>query len=334
MERLSTELYSRLVSMCDLVPPMAIRAGVTVGVFGLLGERKLNLKEISSKLGIPYVKMHILLSALTDLNLIDSDPSGDFQLSDLGKLLSDENNAFNKSLNLGTAVGQYDFSITHLIQVLQGHPNYFTQRFSADYWSFVESNADDLKIISSLASPEANFEAEQFITENFWTRTKRVIDLGGGNGNILIAVARKYPHISGAVFDLPGRVQSARELIEKSNLSARIDALGGSFFSPLPKEFDCYLLNAILADWSDEQCISLLSNVRKSMDSDNLLVISEVDPSAAFDDSGIHLKMICAAEGWVRTPEEVETLARDSGFQLVYFAGYVNRYVQVYKKDS
>lgn len=59
----------------------------------------------------------------------------------------------------------------------------------------------------------------------------RVVDLGGGNGHISIAVAKAFLHLRVVVEDLPSNVEPARATIS-SDLQSRVSFLEQDFFQP------------------------------------------------------------------------------------------------------
>lgn len=91
-----------------------------------------------------------------------------------------------------------------------------------------------------------------------------VLDVGGASGDLLHSVMLNNPKLKGAVFDrghvLPDAVAAAAE----KGLQDRCGAFEGDFFKEVPQA-DIYLLRYILHDWSDEQCVQILSNCRQSL---------------------------------------------------------------------
>lgn len=93
---------------------------------------------------------------------------------------------------------------------------------------------------------------------------RRVVDLGGGLGKLLGAVLAREPRAEGWLVDRPETIAAARARLDPA-LAGRLRLVGGDFFAdPLPAG-DCYLLKNILHDWSDEDCVRLLRNVRRSI---------------------------------------------------------------------
>ncbi|HUX44601.1 MAG TPA: methyltransferase [Terracidiphilus sp.] len=83
-----------------------------------------------------------------------------------------------------------------------------------------------------------------------WSKYKTAADCGTAQGDLIVQVATKNPHISGIGFDLPEVAPIFEEYVEHNGLSARVHFQPGSFFTePLPK-VDVILMGHILHDWN------------------------------------------------------------------------------------
>ncbi len=102
------------------------------------------------------------------------------------------------------------------------------------------------------------------IASNFpWARYKTAADCGTAQGDLIVQIARKNPHIAGTGFDLPEVAPIFEEYVESNGLSSRVKFHPGSFFTdPLPKA-DVILMGHILHDWNLEEKKML---IRKAYD--------------------------------------------------------------------
>jgi hypothetical protein len=86
-----------------------------------------------------------------------------------------------------------------------------------------------------------------------WAKYKTVADCGTAQGDLIVQVALKNPHLSGIGFDLPEVAPIFEENVESNHLGSRIRFQGGSFFrEPLPK-VDVIMMGHILHDWNLEE---------------------------------------------------------------------------------
>jgi hypothetical protein len=151
----------------------------------------------------------------------------------------------------------------------------------------------------------------------------RIVDVGGGSGELLIAILSSQPKLSGVLLDLPHAVGATRARGERSGLAARCEIVGGSFFDAIPPGCDVHLLKAILHNWDDERCRAILGRCRGSMpDGGRLLLVERVvhrTPQPQLDAQRIarsDLNMLVSHAGRERTLEEYAELLDRSGFRL------------------
>jgi hypothetical protein len=139
-----------------------------------------------------------------------------------------------------------------------------------------------------------------------------VVDVGGGQGKLLVAILSMYPHLHGIVFDQPSVIEEARKAIEAAGLAARCITAAGDFFEVVPDGADTYLLKSVLHDWDDENCIKILKNCRKAMRSDGRILV--VDAVISNEKSGgtfaklLDLQMLVEQRGRERTAAEFQAL--------------------------
>jgi len=148
---------------------------------------------------------------------------------------------------------------------------------------------------------------------------EKLADIAGGYGHLLAAVLKKYPSMSGVLFEVPQLLAGARNFIESSGVADRVEFVDGDFCTEIPVRADVYMLKHIIHDWYDDTNQMILQNIRKNMpDEGRVLIIDAVIPSG----NGPHLKklldieMLIAPGGVERTAEEFEMLLNTSGFRL------------------
>jgi SAM-dependent methyltransferase len=140
---------------------------------------------------------------------------------------------------------------------------------------------------------------------------KTVADLGGGTGSLITAVLQAYPHLRGALIDLPAIVPDARRLIDGRELSQRCKVIAGDFFKMVPRGYDAYILAHVLHDWADEQALPILRNCRQALPPHGrLLIVDAVLPPGEAPHPGklMDLLMLTVTGGVERTAEEFATL--------------------------
>ena len=109
--------------------------------------------------------------------------------------------------------------------------------------------------------------ANMTIAERFpWAKYKTAADCGTAQGDLIVQIALKNPHLACTGFDLPEVAPIFEEYVEQNGLSSRVRFQPGSFFTdPLPK-VDVILMGHILHDWNLDEKRML---IRKAYEADS-----------------------------------------------------------------
>jgi hypothetical protein len=145
-----------------------------------------------------------------------------------------------------------------------------------------------------------------------------VVDIGGGNGALLCALAKANPLLKGVVYDLPHSRDAGLAFAAARGLAHRISIESGDFFASVPAG-DVYLMKWILHDWDDSSCVKILSNCRRAIAGQGRVVLVEYrlgeisDPGrGALADLG----MLTVTGGRERTAAQYGQLFDAAGFRL------------------
>jgi acetylserotonin N-methyltransferase len=150
---------------------------------------------------------------------------------------------------------------------------------------------------------------------------RRMADLGGATGHLVLAACERYPDLRGVVFDLPAVAALAEEYRGLSPARDRVEIRAGDFFDDELPDADLYAVGRILHDWSDDKIARLLRKIARRLPQNGALLVAEkllaedgVGPLAANMQS---LNMLVVTEGRERSLSDYTRLLRDSGFTEV-----------------
>ena len=148
---------------------------------------------------------------------------------------------------------------------------------------------------------------------------RTLVDVGGGNGALLIGILSANPNLSGIVFDLPHAAEKARAKIA----DARCEAIGGDFFKEVPSGTDAYIIKHVIHDWNDDRATAILRNIHRAMPPHGKLLIAEGIYPPRVDQSDIargaaanDVNMLVCTGGRQRSEAEFRSLLTGAGFKL------------------
>ena len=99
-----------------------------------------------------------------------------------------------------------------------------------------------------------------------FSQAGRLIDVGGGTGELLAGILAAYPRLQGVLFDLPHVVAHASAVQKASGVGDRLQTVGGSFFDSVPAGGDTYMMKTVIHDWDDARAATILRNCRAAME--------------------------------------------------------------------
>ena len=161
--------------------------------------------------------------------------------------------------------------------------------------------------------------ADDILDSYPFARHKRLLDVGGGEGAFLSAVAARVSSIDLHLVDLPAVAARATERFERSGMSPRAKATGADIFlQPLPSGFDLISLVRIVHDHDDHRLLGLFRNVRQALQPGGAVIIAEpmsgIAGSAVATDVYFAFYLLAMGSGRPRSPAEIEALMRAAGF--------------------
>lgn len=161
--------------------------------------------------------------------------------------------------------------------------------------------------------------AEEIVAAYPFGRHRRVLDLGGGEGAFLRALAARHPHLELALFDLPAVAERARASFAADGLESRIAAYGGDFRrGNLPTGADLVTLVRVLHDHDDAAALEILRAAHAALPQGGTILIGEpmADAPGAQGVGGAYFGfyLMAMGQGRARRPAEIEALTRRAGF--------------------
>jgi hypothetical protein len=147
-----------------------------------------------------------------------------------------------------------------------------------------------------------------------------VMDVGGGNGMFLAAVLSAHPQLHGVLADLPDVLERARQRgFLGGDLEARSSSEACDFFREVPPGCRAYMMKSVIHDWDDEASGTILTNCRRVVPDDGVLLLVEYPiPEDNLPSTGklADIIMMVLTGGRERTIEQYRVLLATAGFRL------------------
>jgi demethylspheroidene O-methyltransferase len=300
-------VYSQVLAAC-----------VQLRVFELLAQGPRALDQIARDIGLERQAAQRLLDAACALRLVARRSGGRYALGPLGASLV--GNAAVTSMIEHHALLYRD--LADPVALLRGeHGSGELARF----WAYATTARPDGLDAARVAQYSALMSASQplvagEILDAVDLRGRRcLLDVGGGEGTFLRAVAGRHPGLHLMLFDLPAVAERGRIKLDEAGLADRASVHGGSFLADaLPAGADVVTLVRVLHDHDDGSVLALLRRVRAVLPDDGVLVIAEpmadAPGAAAMGDAYFGFYLLAMGQGRARTPARLGELLAEAGF--------------------
>jgi len=300
-------VYSQILSAC-----------VELDLFARLAEGPRPLRALAAEMGLEASAAERLLRAAAALELVRAEGEQRYGLGELGA-------AMLGNPSISDFVRHHALLYADLadpVALLKGERGRL-----ARFWPYAErkpgdppatpGDAEDYAQYSALMARSQALIAED-VLDAFPPRGIRAwLDVGGGEGAFISALAARAPDLDLMLFDLPPVAARASE-----SLGARVRVFGGDFLNDaLPRGADVLSLVRILHDHDDESALALLRRTFAALAPGGRLLIAEpmagTAGSETVGDAYFGFYLLAMGRGRARSPQEIETLLKQAGFARI-----------------
>jgi hypothetical protein len=300
----------------------AVYAAARLGIAEALAEGPRTAAELAPAVGAHADSLRRLLRALAALGVCDEREPGSFALTPLGRHLRADDPASVRSMALhwGGSMWPIWGTLLHSVKTGVSPRGLVTRKASFD--SLAQSTAAQA-VFDEAMTEMSRLVAGGVVRAHDFSGVARVVDVGGGHGELIGAVLEAHPAMRGALLDLPHVLDGARPRLAALGVAGRCDLVPGSFFDAVPGGGDVYMLKSVLHDWDDDRAREIAAHCRRAMPGHaRLLVVERVLPErmgpSAADRSmaASDLGMMVAVAGRERTAAEFRALLGSAGFAV------------------
>ena len=199
--------------------------------------------------------------------------------------------------------------------------NAIRQRTGMEPFDFLKEHPEKSVLFNRAMTDSNEMSLPLFLAAFPFKHFKKIIDVGGGQGYMISAIASRNPGTHCTVFDMPHVVVQALENFKRFGVEDRCSIAEGDFFTSVPEGGDLYIMKNILHDWDDETSVKILKNINSAMHAHSRLLIIESlieDNNDSSFGKILDLQMLIGTTGGrERTREEFEFLFNASGFKFL-----------------
>jgi len=310
---------ARLFDLCaGFVYSQILYACVRLKLLEFLDTQPRTVTEVARALGLPEEGARRLLSGAAALGLAEARSDGRYALSMDGAALLGNPGA----LAMIAHHSHFYDDLRDPVALLRGEAG---ETALSRYWGYARGenpaslSSDETGQYTELMAASQSLIAEDILDAYDLSRHRSLMDVGGGDGAFIEAVAQHHPGLNLILFDLPAVTGEAAQRMEHAGLSDRVNIASGDFFrDPLPAGADAITLVRVLLDHDDASALKILRRAREALRPGGVLIVAEtlsgVRGAEKISDAYFGLYLLAMGKGRPRCVTEIHNLMMEAGF--------------------
>jgi hypothetical protein len=293
----------------------AVHAAVTLELPEHLAAGTGAVADLAAATGTEPEALRRLLDYLVALEVCAGDPAAGYRLTDVGEVLRP--GVPGSVRDYVRLVGEEFYPVwPHLADTVRtGRPS-FARVHGSDLYDYMAANPSaGRRFDTAMNSGRVLFERIPLVYD--FAHCAEVVDVGGGNGELLAEILLRHPGTRGLLVDLPETVGPAADYLAGRGVAERCRTEAGDMFRQVPSGGDAYLLSRVVVNLDDERAAEVMANCAAGMKPGAVLLLVErprsegvPTPVAAAIDV---LMMLITDGGRSRTTTELDRLTRSAG---------------------
>jgi orsellinic acid C2-O-methyltransferase len=301
----------------------ALALAAKLGIADLLAARPRDAGDLAAATETQAGALRRVLRLLVSVGVLAEDEGGRFGLTPLGDCLRADAPGSARAAVLLFAGDRVQDAWKELEYCVRTGEPAFRKRGVTDPFAEMAARPEDAANFDTAMAEFTRLTAVAVAAAYDFSSLRTIVDVGGGNGALLIGILSSHLHLEGIVFEQPHVAERAAREIERNGLADRCRVVGGDFFAAVPEGGDAYLLKHVIHDWDDDHAITILRNCHRAMGPNGRLLVVEgvyperIDESFASRGAAANdVNMLVSTGGRQRSEAEFRELYEQAGFTL------------------
>ncbi len=298
---------------------LALRVVAERRIADLVAERPKTAEALSRETGLPAEPLRRLLRGLTAFGVFEEHPDGAFAKTELSAYMCEGSSPSVREMILLLNDDALVKAWQQLPAVLASGVPAFAAANGMSFFQHVAGDRSRSALMGKFMTGMYGPEGAKIAADFPFGRFNSLLDVGGGQGHVLIEILQSNPKMRGALFDLPATAEIAREFLAARGFTD-CDVVAGDFFKSVPSGFDAYFIKSVLHDWDDEAATQILRSCREAMPAHGRVLIADIvverGRPVRHPHRLIDLEMMVSFGGKERTAEDFKKVLGAAGLKL------------------
>ena len=204
-----------------------IQTAAELGLADHLGDNPKDVSSLADATATHAPSLARLLRALAAVGIVHENGDRHYTLTLLGATLRSDQPGSMRAwarLRLREGTDRPWQTLTHAVRT---GDNAFKHVFGTDVWTYRSTHPDFSTLFNDAMQSLTQGTNAAIGMEYPFGQFGWIIDVGGGNGSLLLPIVERYPTMRGTIVELPHVAALTRERIAAAGLTARCDAVDG-----------------------------------------------------------------------------------------------------------
>lgn len=292
----------------------ALRVVIELGIADRLAAGEQSVETLAATAAVDAGALHRILRLLASEGVFTEVQPRSFVLTEMGATLRSDRPGPRDFIRMINSEAYLAFEqLLHSVRT--GKPA-FDKVFGSARFDWLSAHPEQAALFQRAMIALSHGSNEAVADAYDFGPYARVVDVGGGHGQLLSTILARNPHLSGVLFDLPSGVAAARLGIGGD--LPRTELVAGNFFESVPAG-EVYVLKKVIHDWNDQDAALILRRCREAMPAKGRVLVAETLVPAGNEPSqikGIDVVMLAVTGGLERTVAQYADLFEAAGLRL------------------
>jgi hypothetical protein len=295
----------------------AVYVAAKLGIADLLTGGGRPIDNLARELNVDEPTLFRLLRALASIGIFRIDEDSVVESTPLAEPLRTDHPDSVKDFAVMINEEVYQAFGGLLGQVRSGKPAFY-ERFGMPIFHYYDAHPEVAAVFHRGMNNWSDWDTPAIVEGYDFSRVRRVVDVGGGNGALLSALMGRYPTLSGALFERPTAIEAAAA--GEGGPLPRCELIVGDFLhDDIPRGADLYVIKHVIDGWPDDGAAWILRRIRDAMTDDARLLVADCVIEPGNDPSFVKwldMLVLTTTEGRMRQVSEYPRVFSEAGLRL------------------
>jgi acetylserotonin N-methyltransferase len=300
------------------------------GIFASLHESPATIPELAARLDFDERATGVVVRLLAGLGLLIVH-SQRFQLSDDARLYLLKSSPFywGEMMRVALNTQQRDALVARLHQKDSANaPGPLGTTITSgegrpvDAWAAGQVSIEQARAIAARMHAHSLPAAIGAARNYDFRDVRKVLDVGGGSGCFMIALAQAHPHLRCTIMELTTMCAVAQTYIREGGVTEQVDTIAVDMFrQPWPHGYDAVFFSNVWHDWNFRTCQWLAQRAFEVLPSGGRIMLHEMllndDGAGPTTAAAFSMLMLLGTQGQQFTFDELRSILEGAGFSRI-----------------